>query len=86
MMRLASWYDDADYYALRALRTSVVNDMNTRALTLQPVITQTYNSTVPSLVLAQMLYGDATREPDLVGRNDCENPGSMPLSIEALAQ
>lgn len=42
--------------------------MNTRALTLQPVVNLTYNATLPSLLLAQMIYGDATREPDLTAR------------------
>jgi prophage DNA circulation protein len=64
--------------------------MNTRALTLQPVVNLTYNATLPSLLLAQMIYGDATREPDLTARNDAANtgghPGFMPLTIEALAQ
>jgi hypothetical protein len=50
------------------------------------VVNLIFNANLPSLVLAQMLYGDTTRKPDLVGRNDCENPGFMPLTIEALAQ
>jgi hypothetical protein len=50
MMRLASWYDDTDYYALKALRTAVVNDMNTRAQTLQPVVNLIFNANLPSLI------------------------------------
>jgi hypothetical protein len=90
MMRLASWYDDADYYALKALRTAVIEDMNTRAQTLAPVVTMDFKANLPSLVLAQILYADATREPDLTARNDATNrgghPGFLPLTIEALGE
>jgi prophage DNA circulation protein len=43
-----------------------------------------FSANLPALVLAQVLYGDATREPDLSARNDPTNPGFMPLSIESL--
>ena len=38
MTRLASWYADADYTGLKALRTAVVNDLNARANQLRPVM------------------------------------------------
>jgi hypothetical protein len=46
----------------------------------------TLNANLPPLVLAQSLYGDATREPKLTARNDPRNPLSMLTTLEALAQ
>jgi len=79
-------YDDIDYNALKSLRTAVVTDLNARANQLAAVVELQLKMNLPSLVLAQMSYGDATREADLTARNDCSNPGFLPLSIEALAQ
>jgi hypothetical protein len=80
------WYDDADYAALKGLRTAVVEDMNARANQLAPVVTADFRANLPSLVLTQILYGDATREPELTARKNPVNPGFMPLSIEVLAE
>jgi prophage DNA circulation protein len=64
----------------------VVADLNARANQLRPVIQFGMASNLPSLVVAQILYGDATREADLTARNDPVNPGFLPLTIEALIQ
>jgi prophage DNA circulation protein len=64
----------------------VVADLNARANQLSPVVQIGFNANLPALVVAQILYGDATREPDLTARNDPVNPGFLPLSIEALTQ
>jgi hypothetical protein len=63
---------------------------NARTNILAPVINVSFNANLWSLAVAQQLYGDATREPDLTARNDASNPGGhpgfMPRNIEALAQ
>lgn len=85
-IRLASTYDDIDYTALQAVRTAVVGDMNSRANTLNPVITKTFGTNLPALVIAQQLYGDASRTDELVGRNNgMTHPGFCPIMVEALA-
>lgn len=81
----ASIFDDVDYSALAADRIAVIQDMNARGNMLAPVVTQTFSSNLPSLVIAYRLYQDSTMEPDLVARNNPVNPGFMPMVIEALA-
>jgi prophage DNA circulation protein len=48
-------------------------------------VTVTPPETVPALVLAQELYGDATRDAEIINRNAIRNPaaivGSEPLSV-----
>jgi prophage DNA circulation protein len=44
------------------------------------------SANLPSLMVAQILYGDATREPDLTARNNAVNPRFFPLTLKALAQ
>jgi hypothetical protein len=82
---LGSWFQDADYSALSTLRMAVVNDLNTRASVLNPIIQATYTSNLPSLVIAYQLYADATQADALTARNDPVDPGFFPLTVEALA-
>jgi prophage DNA circulation protein len=82
---LGSWFQDADYAALSTLRMSVVNDLNTRASVLNPIIQVNYNQNLPSLVIAYQLYQDASRSDELIARNNPVDPGFMPLMVEALA-
>ena len=75
----------ADYEALRQMRTYVINDLLTRSASLPELITVTLPGAQPSLVLAYRLYQDTTREPDLVARANPVHPGFMPPAFEALA-
>jgi len=84
MTRLAIWYDDDDYTSLKALRTAVVADLNANQL--KPVIQFGMATNLPSLVVAQILYGDASRAAEIEARNDPRNPGFCPLQVEALAE
>ena len=77
--------DDDVFTSMRSLRAFVVTDLNTRAATLPQLITVTFNAALPSLVLAQRLYGDPTRSDELVQRANPRNPLFMPLSFEALS-
>jgi len=66
--------DDASYVTLRALRTAVIADLTARGADLAPLIVVSRPLSVPALALANQLYGDATREDDLVRRIDPVHP------------
>jgi prophage DNA circulation protein len=76
--------DDDVYSALRALRTQVVLDLNTRGAALPSLREVSVPAAMPSLVLAQRLYQDATRADELVARAVPVHPGFMPTTFEAL--
>jgi prophage DNA circulation protein len=82
---LGSWFQDADYSALSTLRMAVVNDLNTRASVLNPLVQVNYTTNLPSLVIAYELYADASQADALTARNNPVDPGFMPLVVEALA-
>ena len=77
--------DDATYAALVAVRQAVVADLNERGASLAPLDTFTFGGNMPSLVLAQRLYQDATRSDELIGEADPIHPAFMPASFRALA-
>ncbi len=77
--------DGATFQTLRALRAQVLKDLANRASQLSRLITVTRGAPLPAPVLAQQLYADATRTPDLIRRADPIHPAFMPLSFEALA-
>jgi len=77
--------DDATWSALTQLRASVMQDLSDRASRLPGLVTVTRNQPLSSLVLAQQLYADATRAPDLTRRADPVHPAFMPTSFEALS-
>jgi prophage DNA circulation protein len=66
--------DDDLYVQLLDLRTAIVRDINTRVAGLPNLITFTPSTTLPALVLANRLYGDAGREQEIVARNDLRYP------------
>lgn len=79
--------DDASYAALRALRVSVVADLLARGASLAPLVLRHFGANLPALVLAQTLYGDATREADLVRRvPDWPHPLFMPTDLQVLGR
>lgn len=67
--------DDDLFKALMTMRSdltrAVPGDGNSRAR----VITYTPNITLPALVIAQELYGDASRADDIASRNHLRHPG-----------
>lgn len=78
---------DALFAALRALRATVVQDLQARGATLAHVRTFSLPAPLPSLALAQRLYRDASRAEELVGEAgaSCISPLFMPTRIQALA-
>lgn len=76
---------DATWQALRDLRANVLQDLAQRASQLPDIITVTRNAPLPALVLAQQIYADATRAPDLIQRANPIHPAFMPTDFEALS-
>lgn len=67
--------DDNIYQSLATLRTQVSNDLRTRGARLPDLMTVTPAVTLPALVLAHQIYGDATRDAEIVARNKIRHPG-----------
>ena len=84
---LASDVPDEVYQALRTLRSAVVRDIATRGTDLARLVVWVPQATAPALALAQQLYADALREPELVLRNAVRHPlfvpGAIPLEVLA---
>lgn len=77
--------NDASFQALRSLRAQVLQDLADRGARLPDMITVTRNAALPALVLAQQLYADGSRAPDLIRRADPIHPAFMPTDFEALS-
>jgi prophage DNA circulation protein len=73
---------DETYAALTQLRADFVRAVPGEASDLPRLVRYTPPETVPSLVLSHRLYGDISRETDLVERNSVERPGFVPGSVE----
>ncbi|MFT8354116.1 MAG: DNA circularization N-terminal domain-containing protein [Gluconobacter japonicus] len=77
--------DDDAWQAIRALRIQICTDLQKRAAQLPEIITVSRNAPLPSLVLGQQLYADATRSDELIRRANPIHPAFMPLQFEALS-
>ena len=77
---------DETYAALRDLKIAVSQDLTARGANLSTVITVTSPLPVSSLVWAQKLYQDASREEQLVQSGNPIHPAFMPVSFQALAK
>lgn len=71
---------DTVYNALVNLRAAMVQDINTRAADLNQLVSYTPRQTLPALVVAYSLYGDARRDEEIVTRNQAliRHPGFVP--------
>lgn len=82
-------FADEQAAALRALRTAVIRDLDTRSARLPARVVYTVPYQVPALVIAQRLYGDSTRETEIVARNRrlIRHPGRVPYgaALEVLS-
>jgi len=78
---------DEAYVALTDLRTTVIQAVPNPDQALPKLVEYRLRQTLPSLLVAYQLYGDASRSDDLVSRNDPRHPGFMigGRSIEVLA-
>ncbi len=77
--------DVATYQALRALRTAIVLDLNTRAATLPALINVVTPVPSTALTLAYKLYDDATRCDDVIARAIPVHPAFMPIDMVLLS-
>jgi len=79
--------EDAVVSALRAVRGAVDRDLRRRGANLSPLRQVEVKASLPSLVLAQRLYGDAGREPEMTRMaGDPPNPVFMPTRFTGLAR
>lgn len=69
--------NDLVYIALTDLRTAVVQAVPDPDQDLPRLATFSPRKTLPSLVVAYQLYGDAGRADDIVARNDPRRPGFL---------
>lgn len=77
--------DDESYAALLGLRQGVVDYLSTAGATLPRLETFQFKAPMPSLVMANRLYGDATRAEELVEQADPIHPAFMPTTVKVLA-
>ena len=71
--------DDTDLYlALEAGRLAAWEDMTERAEKSARIVDYTPNAVLPALVIAYDYYGDASREAEIVERNNLRNGGFVP--------
>ncbi|SDI55257.1 DNA circularization protein [Pseudomonas abietaniphila] len=79
--------NDLVYVALTDLRTAVVQAVPDPELDLPRLAKFSPRQTLPSLLVAYQLYGDASRADDIVARNDPRRPGFLtggqPLEVLA---
>jgi prophage DNA circulation protein len=66
---------DALYDQILDLRSAVLQDVAERVVNLPALRSYTPGATLPALVLAHQLYGDATRSQELLERNAIRHPG-----------
>lgn len=68
------------YQALTALRVALIRDLTARSLNAPRVTSATLPSTMPALLAAYRIHGDATRADELVSRNPhlVRHPGFVP--------
>jgi prophage DNA circulation protein len=76
--------DDA-YTALKALRAAVIADLTARGASLPQVVTAAFRASLPALMIAQMLYRDASRSDEITREAGSPHPGACPLSFQVLA-
>lgn len=69
---------DSAYVALSALRTEIVKAVPGLTQDLPRLISYSPKQTLPSLLVAYQLYGDASRADEIARRNAPRNPGFLP--------
>lgn len=80
--------DDVVFQSLSGLRKAVVTDLTSRGAELPRVRTVTLPSTIPALVAAYRIHGDASRDEEIVARNRIRHPGRVPggTPLEVLSE
>jgi prophage DNA circulation protein len=77
--------EDATYTAFKALRSAVVQDLTVRGASLPSVVTVKLQLPLPSLVIAQRLYLDASRSDQIAAESGAIHPAFCPTTFQALA-
>lgn len=72
----------ARYRPLAQLSAELVGEMNRAAANLVPLTRVTPATTLPALLLAHRLYGDARQADQIVTRNRLNHPGFVPGGVE----
>lgn len=88
--RLLDWIEDTQretddpqlYIELQGLRARLAESVPRPDERLPNIETVTLAATMPSLVLAHRLYGDAGRADGIVARNEIRHPGFVPGGVE----
>jgi prophage DNA circulation protein len=70
------------YRQLAQLSAALVSEMNLRAANLVPLTRVTPATTMPALLLAHRLYGNAREAEQIVTRNRLPHPGFVPGGVE----
>jgi prophage DNA circulation protein len=85
---LADSSTDLTYGPLVDLRAALAFHLSQITADLPSVVDYTPATTLPALVIAQYLYGDATREQEIIDRNNIRNPCRVPggESLEVLSE
>ncbi|MFZ2469471.1 MAG: DNA circularization N-terminal domain-containing protein [Parvibaculum sedimenti] len=74
--------EDAAYQALGQVRAAMIKDISARGEKLARLGSFTPEQTMPALVIAYRLYGDAARAEEIVARNGIRHPGFVPGGVE----
>lgn len=70
--------NDCVYNALLDLRVAIIDDIRNRGADLPKLNTHTPLTAQPALVIAHQLYGNASRDAELIARNKIRHPGFVP--------
>lgn len=78
-MLLLGYDEHIKYGRLETIYSAIYTDLTTRAINASRIISYSLNESVPACVLAYDLYEDATRDVEIVKRNDIANAMFLPL-------
>lgn len=78
---MAAPMSDSLFAALMDLRAAMVRDLAARGLRLPRTEYVTLGATLPALVVAYRVHGDAARSDELVARNRVRHPGFVPGGV-----
>lgn len=86
IIRAADVGDISSYQRLLALHSAVVRDATERGRLLARIVKYEFGFRRPSLAIANYLYGDASREAEIVSENNPVHPAFMLPSGRALSK
>lgn len=82
----ADTMDAMDYRGIIELRAAIVNHLVQTARPLPSMLTYWFATPLPSLVISQRLYGDASRYDEIRDENKVVHPAFCPTDGQALSQ